>query len=191
MTVSPLLIRKLPPEVQSILSKLTSVERELLNESRDHSWVWGGDSIVGRLVGRDVYTLGSFELDFLPVDLLPRKELPPLPDGVAIIPGFASGRFQPVAIVVMGEYDDQEKLMLETIEYVSARCRGVTKYVIFYAVSWSGLAWANHRDSIRASGAVSILKMLGCEPVVLNPLYCAHETEVLRQNPVRSAVPRT
>ena len=171
MTLPPPGIRKLPLEVQSILSKLTSIERELFTESREHSWVWSGDSIMGRLVGRDVYSLGSFELDFLPVDLLPRKELPPLPDGVAIVPGFASRHCQPVAIVVMGEYDDQEKLMLQTVEYVSARCRGATKYVIFYAVSWSGLAWANHRDAIRASGAVSILKLLGSEPVVLNPMY--------------------
>jgi hypothetical protein len=97
----------------------------------------------------------------LPVYLILRKELPPLPKGVAVIPGFASGCCWPVAIVIMGEYDDSEKLMLSTVEYVSARWRGVTKYVIFYAVLWSGLAWANHRDAIRASKAVPIPKVLG------------------------------
>ena len=76
-----------------------------------------------------------------------------------------------MAIVVMGAYDDQEKLILQTIEYVSARCRGATKYVIFYAISWNGMAWADHRDSFRASKAVSILKLLGSEPMILNPLY--------------------
>ncbi|MGA1976132.1 MAG: hypothetical protein ABSG92_10905 [Conexivisphaerales archaeon] len=64
-------------------------------------------------------------------------------------------------VVVMGAYDDPEKLILQTIEYLSARCRGVTKYVIFYAISWNGIAWANHRDSFRASKAVPILKLLG------------------------------
>jgi len=42
--------------------------------------------------------------------------------------------------------------------------RGATKYVIFYALAWSGMAWANHRDSIRSSKVVSILKLLESEP---------------------------
>lgn len=52
-----------------------------------------------------------------------------------------------MVIVVMGAYDDDEKLLLETIEYVSARCRGATKYVVFYVVSWNGTAWADHGDA--------------------------------------------
>jgi hypothetical protein len=43
-----------PLEVQSVPAKLADIERELVEESREHSWVWRGDSILGRLVGRDV-----------------------------------------------------------------------------------------------------------------------------------------
>ncbi len=164
-------IRKLPLEVQSVLAKLTSIERELVEESREHSWVWIGDTIVGRLVGRDVYTMDSFERDFLPSDPPATKEPPLRPEGVAVIPGFTSGPCQPLLIVVMGAYVDHEKLILQTIEYVSTRCRGATKYVVFYAISWNGVAWAEHRDSFRASKAVPILKLLGSEPIVLNPMY--------------------
>jgi hypothetical protein len=157
--------------VQSVLSKLASIERELVSESREHSWPWSGDNIVGRLVGRDIYSIGSMMKDFLPLDPPSEREPPLRPDGVAIIPGYASGPCQPLLIVVMGAYDDQEKLILQTIEYVSARCRGATKYVIFYAISWNGMAWADHRDSFRASKAIPILKLLGSEPMILNPMY--------------------
>jgi hypothetical protein len=174
LTLPPPVIRKLPLEVQSVLSKLANIERELVEESREHSWVWSGDNIVGRLVGRDIYSIGSMMKDFPELDSPPEREPPLKPDGVAIIPGYASGRCQPLLIVIMGAYDDQEKLILQTIEYVSACCRGVTKYVIFYAISWNGMAWADHRDSFRASKAISILKLLGSEPVVLNPLYLPH-----------------
>jgi hypothetical protein len=171
MTLPSPAIRKLPLEVQSALSKLANIERELVSGSREHSWPMSGENIVGRLVGRDIYSMSPMIRDFSPLDIPPELEPPLRPDGVAIIPGYASGPCQPLLIVVMGSYDDQEKLILQTVEYVSARCRGATKYVIFYAISWSGMAWADHRDSFRASQAVPILKLLGSEPVILNPMY--------------------
>jgi hypothetical protein len=171
LTLSSPAIRKLPLEVQSVLAKLASIERELISESKENGSVFSGDYIVGRLVGREAYTMNSLAREYLQLDPPPRREPQPRPEGVAVIPGFTSGNCQPIVIVVMGVYDDQEKLLLETIEYISARCRGATKYVIFYAITWNGMAWANHRDSIRASKVVPILKLLGSESAILNPLY--------------------
>jgi hypothetical protein len=56
--------RKLLLEVRSALSKPVTIERELVSESREHSWAWSGDNIVMRLVGRAVYSIGSMMRDF-------------------------------------------------------------------------------------------------------------------------------
>lgn len=93
------------------------------------------------------------------------------PEGLAIVPGFARGACQPLLLVVIGLFDDCETRLLQTVEYLNASCRNTTRFVVFHAISWSGMAWADHRDSFRASKAVSILKLLGSEPMILNPMY--------------------
>jgi hypothetical protein len=60
-------------------------------------------------------------------------------------------------------------LLLEAVEYLAARCRRVTKHVIFHAASWSAYAWVAHREAFSLSGASPIPKLVGSEPIPLDP----------------------
>ncbi|MGA1974354.1 MAG: hypothetical protein ABSG92_01845 [Conexivisphaerales archaeon] len=56
---------------------------------------------------------------------------------VATIPGRKRGPCQPVLVVFIGELDNCDVLLFESVEYLAARCRNVTKSVIFHAAFWS------------------------------------------------------
>jgi len=49
---------------------------------------------------------------------------------------------------VYGVYD---RVLLETMEYLAARCSGVTRYVIFHAAAWNAMAWVAHREALLPS----------------------------------------
>jgi hypothetical protein len=72
-------------------------------------------------------------------------------------------------VVVVGEHDGCRWLLLETVEYLAVRCSGVTRYVIFHAAAWNAMAWVARREAMVHSGAKPILKLVGSEPIPLNP----------------------
>jgi hypothetical protein len=164
LTLPPAVTRKLPLEVHSLLAALSKIEREVLSTPDKGRYFWGSDFLVRCLAGE--------RPSANPYDPFEHAAVTPIkrPEGVAVIPGYAAGRCEPILLTVVGYADECEFRILEAIEYLS-RCRGVTKHVVFYSINWSALAWADHRDSFRAARAIPILKLMGCEPVVLNPMY--------------------
>jgi hypothetical protein len=71
--------------------------------------------------------------------------------------------------MTLGEHDNHDVLLLEALEYLAARCRRVTKYVIFHAASWSAYAWVALREAFPLAGVTPILKLVGSEPILLDP----------------------
>ena len=136
---------------------LSAMEGEMLREGR--AWPYGfTDAMIGFLIHEDFRELRE--------ERGPRWRLPP---GVATIPCSKRSPCEPILLVLLGEHDDYDRLLLETVEYLAARCSGVTKYVIFHAATWNAMAWVSHREAIVHSGATPILKLVGSEPIHLNP----------------------
>ena len=62
-------------------------------------------------------------------------------------------------VVMIGSLDDPKQRVLEAIEHLAVKCPGVTKTVVFYALTWSSLVWARHRDSFTRLQVECWLKM--------------------------------
>ncbi|MGA1976187.1 MAG: hypothetical protein ABSG92_11195 [Conexivisphaerales archaeon] len=169
MTVSPT-AKKLPSELGSVLMRLASVEREMVGEEGDWDLSFSGEFIASKVAGDEVPTK-RWRKKYLDPSLPSEPELTQMPEGLAIIPGFDRNPRQPLLVVAIGTGGDIEEVILQTVEYLLARSMGATKYVIFFAAKWDGIAWARHRDSMRVAKVTSILKLFGTEPMVLNPMY--------------------
>jgi hypothetical protein len=148
----------IPKEVRPIIAILSGMEAEMLNRSLGH-WYHDRDAMAAYLI--DAQRM----LD--PDEVTEPKWR--FPEGVATLPGEKRGPCQPVLVVFMDELANHDVLLLEAVEYLAARCRKVTKYVIFHAASWSAYSWVAHREAFSLSGVTPILKLMGCEPILLDP----------------------
>lgn len=89
---------------------------------------------------------------------------------VNVIPGGATGECRLTLVVYIGDYDEDlvlENRVLEALQHVSVLCKGMTRYVIFYATWWSGLVWKNRAASFKKVGATCILRIYHCPPLLL------------------------
>jgi len=143
----------MPKEVMPVTGFLKGLEGDVLREGLKYRSLGSSDSLLAYRTWRDD----------LEADHGTKEPEWKFPEGVACIPG-KGGPCQPILIVFMGEHDNRDVLLLEALEYLAARCRRVTKYVIFQAASWSAFPWVAHREAFSLSGAIPILKLVGSEP---------------------------
>jgi hypothetical protein len=99
-----------------------------------------------------------------------KKIVENMPDSILdsqinIYPGGIPGRCHDTLLVVIGENDDVEKNVLQAVEHVSAKCRGITTNVIFWAVWWSSFHWPDHKASFR--GINVVLKVFFADPALM------------------------
>jgi len=100
-----------------------------------------------------------------------KKIVESMPDSILhsrinIYPGGIPSTCHDTLLVVIGENDDVEKSVLQAVEHISARCRGITTNVIFWAVCWSSAHWPDHKASFR--GISVVLKVFFADPTMVN-----------------------
>ena len=98
----------------------------------------------------------------------PHKDFPQSVRGIPVnvIPPYGrAGSCAEILLVFIGEADDFEIRILEAIEHCAARCRGTTKYVIFYTMKWNDVTWKKHEDSFKLTGIIVVQKPFGRSPL--------------------------
>ncbi|MEM2637423.1 MAG: hypothetical protein QXL15_03630 [Candidatus Korarchaeota archaeon] len=70
-----------------------------------------------------------------------------------------------ILFVAIGNMDNVRLRILEAIEHIHVKCKGTTKYVIFYAVKWDQREWLRHSTSFNEVSTV--LKIPFCKPILL------------------------
>ena len=75
------------------------------------------------------------------------------------------GPCRAILLVAIGAMDNVERRILEAVEHVNVKCRGITKHVIFYAAKWDQTAWLRHSRSF--TEVSTILKMPLTKPILL------------------------
>lgn len=69
-------------------------------------------------------------------------------NSIDVIPGKEGrGYCCEILLVFIGDTDNFENRILETLEHCGIKCRGRTRYVIFYATQWRSRIWEEHRYS--------------------------------------------
>lgn len=69
---------------------------------------------------------------------------------INVIPSqYGRGKCCEVLLVFIGNRDNFEERILETIEHCGVICRGRTKFVIFYAMEWKSIVWARHKRTFQ------------------------------------------
>lgn len=145
------LLPNLPEEVQSVLEALNVAERRL--ESQYQEDRKGKEKVLRKGETMSRY-LGK---------MIPHVS-------VNVIPGGVPGECRLTLVVFIGDYDEDlvlENRVLEALKHVSVLCKGMTRYVIFYATWWSGLVWAKHSAPFKKVGATCILRIYHCPPLLL------------------------
>ncbi len=66
-----------------------------------------------------------------------------------IIPKGRPGVCRETLLVAVGWNEALEKPILEAIVHLTSRCRGTTKYVIFYAGWWSSKIWSEYKSDFQ------------------------------------------
>jgi len=83
---------------------------------------------------------------------------------INVIPSYTMGPCAEILLVFIGEMDGFEHRILEAIEHCGVLCRGVTKYVVFYAIRWDDAVWKRHERSFKMINAIVVLKPFGRPP---------------------------
>ena len=69
------------------------------------------------------------------------------------------GSCQDTLFVAVGDNDSLERRLLEAVEHVSAKCRGITNKVLFISTKWQTSVWLKHKNSFGPSNV--FLKIIG------------------------------
>jgi hypothetical protein len=161
--------QRIPELLLPILGSLERIDRikeeELLHREYHVTLDGVRPAKTRRLSGRDLL-LNAINGDILG----PHKEFPQSDHGIPVnvIPQYGrAGSCAEILLVFVGEVDDFEIRILEAIEHCAARCRGTTKYVIFYTMKWNDVTWKKHEDSFKLTGIVVVQKPFGRPPLRL------------------------
>lgn len=142
------------PIIES-LNELDSVKREELYESRSMG-------VRRRFTGKQILQNAKERGLFGPSLLYPQgisiNTIPPLG---------RRGSCADVLLVAIGEADNFELRILEAIEHCGVLCRGITRYIVFYAFKWDDIIWKVHEESFKLIGTVIVLKPFGRPPIRL------------------------
>lgn len=88
-------------------------------------------------------------------------------ESVNVIPGGKPGDCRKILVVFIGNGDDFEKRILQAIKHCMALCKGITEYVVFYAMKWDSRIWISHRDSFISNNIIVVKKAWGEIPIRL------------------------
>ncbi|MEM2100561.1 MAG: hypothetical protein QXP45_04420 [Thermoproteota archaeon] len=134
-------------EASYVVSKLSDIERALLEDRNLESFPSTGARIVSHILEDDDPLLGM---------------------KINVIPARGKGLCHNTLLVIIGSADSDQKIenrILEALEHAVVMCSGITKTVIFWAMRWNSQAWARHARSFK--GIMVLLKPFFACPTIL------------------------
>ena len=158
----------IPENLRDIIRDLERFEREFPIRKRREAKVkkFSGEDIIKELEKNGVLK----KLEPESVFRIPRGEREKFGSGgrpINTIPiGYPGGCYREL-LVAVGNKDDVEKRVLEAIEHCTAKCRRITKYVLFYAFKWDSIIWEAHKSSFYPDGIAVVKKGFRELPILL------------------------
>ena len=80
-------------------------------------------------------------------------------NAVNVIPGGVPGGCHSVLVAAIGSRESVENRIYQAIEHTGAKCRAITKNVVFVALKWNQSTWLKHKASFANLGVHVFLIM--------------------------------